>query len=271
MPSQKIPLFDGVMKPVGAPVLAPVTLFTPPDKNLKDGTQAFYEVHMWVVPSPTPAAIPLTGDSYGLLATQDGSTANAGIVWSRNNTESAYQPGLPVKMLDGYPVRGDVTLSGIFKTDVADTAHVFGYYYRVGQGEVVQPARRSIGLNLSPMLDAGVPISFLAGEKKVIHKFEKGRIDEISLAFQKAAPDVADPTAFLRFEDAGGVLIPGTQPVTVRVLTIPDFLRNPASPYSFYQIPLGGSPAIPTLAQLSVESDGAPNELFFTHGYFTRH
>jgi hypothetical protein len=48
MPSQKIPLFDGVMKPVGVPPgpFTPVTLFTPPDKNLRDGTQAFYEVHM---------------------------------------------------------------------------------------------------------------------------------------------------------------------------------------------------------------------------------
>jgi hypothetical protein len=217
------------------------------------------------MPSPTPAVGP---DSFELAAVQDSAPTTFGVIWQRKDTETPFVPGLPVKMLDGYVVRGDMTIIGAFVTDVANTVNVFGYYYRVGQGEVVQPARRSIGVNLSPTFDAGLPIPFLIGEKKVIHKFEKGRIDEISLAFQKLISYVGPPTAILRFEDAGGVLIPGTQPITIPVPAVPDYLRNPVSPYTFYQIPLGGSLAIPTLAQLSVES--AVN-VFFVHGYFTRH
>jgi hypothetical protein len=266
MPSQKIPLFDGVMKAVGEPTgLVAVPLFTPPDKALRDGTQAFYEVHMWVVPSLTPDVAPISGYAIASI-----SGAASTVLWQGDDAALDFQAGLPVKVLDGVPVRGDVSIVGLFKS-VADATHVYGYYHRVGQGEVVQPARRFIGEAPASGFSAGLSIPFLAGNKKVIHKFEKGRIDEISLAFQKLSVDVAAPTAFLRFEDAAGVLIPGTQPIAIITTTFPDYRRNPASPYNFYQAPFGGSPNLPTLAQLSVESAAAPNAFFAVHGYFTRH
>jgi hypothetical protein len=264
MGSQKIPLFEGIMKAVGDPAPTFIDLFTPLDRNLTDGTQAFYEVHMWISPEGTPT------DVYELQAVQSGNPA-AVPIWNTDNLVAApFQQGLPIKMLDGYPVRGDVTIQGSFLS-AASSSHVFGYYYRVGQGEVLQPARRFIGQDLSPTFDAGLPINFAAGEKKVIHKFVSGRIDEISLAFMQSAPEVLPPVATLRFEDSNGVILAGTTPVLINLETVPDFRRNPASPYTYYQIALGGSPAQPNLAQMSIESAVPLQQDFSVHGYFTRH
>jgi hypothetical protein len=263
--SQKIPLFDGVMKPVGSDPAVLVNIFTPPDKNLADGTQAFYEVHLWVM----PALVPLggAGDGYALVAIQDSAPASPAVIWQRNDAELSFQSGLPVKILDGYPVRGDVTIQGLFKANLNST-NLFGYYYRVGQGDVVQTARRFIGQDLSPSVNAGLSIPFVVGDKKVIHKFSQGRIDEISLAFQKLSTDADVPIVILRFEDAGGVIIPGTEPISFNVRTLYDYQRNPSSPYTFYQMPFGGNK--PTLAQLSLEY-AADGIFVAVHGYFTRH
>ena len=269
MGAQKIPLFDGVMKPVGDVAGAvEVPLFTPPDKNLADGTQAFYEVHAWVMPEETQVA---GGDAYALVAVQDSAPAVAALIWQRAHAELALLSGLPIKILDGYPVRGDVTIKGLFKANVEST-NLYGYYYRIGQGDVVQTARRFIGQALSPSIDAGLSVTFAPGDKKVIHKFENGRIDEMSLAFVKLSIDGTTALALLRFEDASGVLVPGTVPIPITVQTLYDYQRNPVSPYTIYQAAFGGSPVKPTLAQMSVESVAVPGQATFAvHGYFTRH
>lgn len=267
MGAQKIPLFEGIMKAVGdstdpSPF---IDLFTPPDANLLGGTQAFYEVHMWVVPQGDD------GDLYKLQATDGVDTE---LIWvGSDNQVGPFQKGLPIKMLDGYPVRGDVIIQGSFLS-AASSSHVYGYYYRVGQGEVIQPARRFIGKDPGlAVFNNGVPFNFAAGSKQVIHRFVSGRIDEISLALMlsNSNTDIAPaPTGSLRFEDANGVILAGTTPIPILVLPVPDYRRNPASPYNFYQIPLGGNPALPALAQLSLEADPGQQD-FSAHGYFTRH
>lgn len=264
MPTQKIPLFNGLIVPL--PVSGDtVEVFTPPDKDLADGTQATYEVHLWVV-------YPTTGEDVPTIAiTAQQASDPAVIVWqqSRSDIEDSVPAGVPAKVLDGYPVRGDVTLLAS-RTSIEGIApgFAFGYYYRVGQGHLMQPERRFIGEALDGF-NAGVPIKFVAGNRKIIHYFEKNRIDEISLAFCASTPSDSG-FAVISFEDAANNPIPGTEDVflAVGILEGANSVRDPQSVYTLFQIPLGGGGS-PTLDHISISLNGLTT--LTAHGYFTRH
>lgn len=284
MPSQRMPLFGGMIIPVRTPQEGenpnPQIIFTPPDKALKPaGVQAHYELHLWLKPGAN------LSEYYVLEAYLDSDPANAQIVWSGTiaRTFASLSNAAAIKILDGYVVRGNVTLrlSSTRTTGDADDyplgPQVWGYYYRVGRGTVIEAERRFIGQDSPDGITEGVPIKLEPGEKEVIHVFEENRIDELSLAFTPDYPDDSGDTISLAFEDANGVdIIPGHRVNLLIPSSLPNFSHDPMSVYSIYQIPLGGgiSPSyvnLPNPYQISAEIvAGEVNNPLWAHGYFTR-
>jgi hypothetical protein len=285
MSSQKIPLLGGIITPVHTgnsattPPVAPIplTIFTPPDKALDpQGTQAFYELHLWIRPSIDPDA------NFKLSAYYD-DDGDRVTVWESKiaKTASFILYGTSVKILDGYPVRGNVTLEleietdNIAKLDLYPIGpQVYGYYYRVGQGDVIEPARRYIGADSPDGIAAGVPLLFTAAnESRIIHKFENGRIDDLSLAFSQPDPDGADPgqQISLVFEDANDNPIIPDHNVIYSATPVPNFTRDPQSVYSIYRAALGGGVLYPQLDHLRATMGPAFLKPVSVHGYFTRY
>jgi hypothetical protein len=266
--SQKIPLFNGVIAsaPVAAAPGIVTPIFTPPDSN--SDAPNIYEVHLWVSPrlsnlDPVTAQVQARERSGTPVPVWQG-VANAGVT------------GYPiVKALDGYPVRGDVTLEMLSSAPVGgDPIFMWGYYRRVGEGPQLQPERRPIGQALTPF-NAGVPFAIAPGASQIIHVFEPNRIDEISLA-----AFIGGLTLMLTFEDINnGVLATPFLFIPVGANTYQpvagDFVGPqgslfPPSPYFIHQCPFGGG-YLPTLHHIrawNLAAEGNPDAIF--HGYFTR-
>ena len=112
MSAQKIPLFGGMIIPVhngNTTILLPAiptVVASPPDKALlPQGVQGTYEIHLWLKPGPR------TAEEYTVTAYLDSDPDTKIIVWSAPQTAIPTGPdGAPAKILDGYPVRGSVTL-----------------------------------------------------------------------------------------------------------------------------------------------------------------
>ena len=286
--SQKIPLpllrgtILSVPVQVAGPAAVPVPVFTPPDKD--SDAPAIYEVHLYIsAPKQggvgAPAAISI------VLFANEGAKPSVPVWAASTNSQVNLDP--VVKILDGYPVRGDVTLA-LLAVATADAGTslplaVWGYYHRVGQGEIKQAERRPIGTPLGAF-NAGVPFDLAPGASAVVHTFEPNRIDEMSLAFLRlgAEPVQADVIG-LMFEDENNVLVtpsaiflPRT-PTVFNTLALPSTLPAalppygslfPPGPYQIYQCPFGGG-GFPTLDHLRV-SNGSPDKRAIVHGYFTR-
>jgi hypothetical protein len=285
MPSQKIPLFNGMIIPIhngssgAVPATPPIPTIvaSPLDKALKpEGVRATYEVHLWLKPGAGVLASP--SDYYFLYAYLDNDPATKILVWAAQQaTFPVPLNGPPVKILDGYPVRGNVTLAletdipamGYAGGDAYPTgAQVFGHYFRVGQGSQIQPERRFIGDASPDGITSGVPLVLAAEERKILHVFEDNRIDEITLGF--AQDSVLDTEGFINitFEDENNNLIIPGQEINMGFVASPNFLRDPQSVYSIYQVPFGGG-FIPNLHHIAV-TNLKDDRAAFVHGYFTR-
>lgn len=281
MPSQKIPLFGGMIIPVhngntpGIPII-PTIIASPLDKALKpEGVQGTYELHLWLKPGPQVAS----GDDdeyYTITASLDSNPTDTRVVWSSkgSNTGSGVN-GPPIKILDGYPVRGNVTL--VLWVDIPIElvpdlypvgVQIFGYYYRVGQGSQIQPERRFIGEPSPDGLSTGLPLLLGPGERRVIHTFEDNRVDEISLAFVQPANDEVAGLVNISFEDENNNLIIPDQEINILNMPSPNFLRDPQSVYSINQVPFGGG-YLPNLHQMAI-TNTRDNQIAWAHGYFTR-
>jgi len=287
MPSQRMPLFGGMILPVHAPLPAepqfPLTIFTPPDKALPKtprGTQAYYQLHLWLKPGANLSEV------YNLEAYLDSDPASPELVWGGTiaRTFGAIPNAAAIKILDGYTVRGDVTLR--LRAEIASAAdayplgpQVWGYYYRVGRGTVIEPETRFIGQDSPDGITEGVPIKIEDGEKEVIHVFEENRIDEVSLAFMPEATDDGGNTISLAFEDENGVDIIPNHRVNLNIPgSLPNFVHDPMSVYSIYRIPLGGGiyPSYLIPANVTnphqITAELLPNGAtpLWVHGHFTR-
>jgi len=275
--SQKIPLFNGVI--VGAPVAAApgfvTPVFTPPDVGA--AAPAIYEVHLWVSPRENNAE-PNPGAAIAVVQAREGSGA-AVPVWAGIPNAGVHAQPI-VKALDGYPVRGDVTLEMLVTATMGgDPIFMWGYYRRVGEGPQLQPERRPIGQTLTPF-NAGVPFVIAAAGSSIIHVFEPNRIDEISLA--AFITGASDDVLQLTFEDIANnsLATPFTfkpkaaniyQPVAADFIG-PNGSLFPSSPYFIHQCPFGGG-YLPTLHHIRAwgipaVGEGSSSAIF--HGYFTR-
>jgi hypothetical protein len=267
MENQKLPLLGGIIAPLhnGADIVAGATILGGPvDKNLPRGTQATYEVHLWIVPSTSGGATSwLLASAYDTDLTTIRPIAQ-GVIPTGNT--------YPVKVLDGYPMRGDVSFAvGIVMGDgpadlYPNGAQAYGYAYRVGRGDVIEPERRFIGEASPDGIAVGVPLTLAANAKVPLHVFERDRFDDIALAFQ---PSALGARVKLYFEDASGV--PVIHPDHNVELVVPlfaegNYLHDPQSIYTIKGAVFGGNAIFQNLHQISIEC----NQIAFVHGYFSR-
>lgn len=270
MRSAKLPLFGGIILPLvnGDDLATALTVLGGPvDKNLPKGEQAIYEIHLWLIPA-IPAIAASTG--WVLSAIYDGDLPSFRVIAAGDIPSAGGDYTYPVKILDGYPMRGNATLSiGIVLTGEAANqypvgAQVFGYAYRVGQGDVFEPERRFIGEPSPDGITVGTPLALPATTKKVLHRFESGHIDELSLHFQ---PYPAEAQVDLYFEDVNDQpVIPGHKvSFLVPVGTEPNNKRDPQSIYTIFKAVFGNT-IFPNLDHISIEASA----IAFADGYFTR-
>jgi hypothetical protein len=281
MTAQKLPLFGGMISPIhvgvaGVPLINDI--FGPPDKALKTPPRT-YELHLWVMPSAA-----LQGLQVGVTETATGKTS---VAWS--GISAAANVGVPQKVLDGYPVRGDVSV--ILGAQAAAVPvfpvgpQMWGYYLVTGQGGLYEEERRFIGQDLQgfnegvPFLLAVQPPVFPlppgTPSNAVIHTFVQGRIDEMSLAFTPFG--AFGSIARLTFETKDNLpVIPGHF-VDFAAFTAfgpdkPAFGAFPPSPYIVHKIPFGGGgqPLLDHLRVAILETED-PKAGLGVHGYFIRH
>lgn len=251
MTSPKIPLFGGMIQPLhegvgGTAEINPI--FTPPDAD--SDNPVTYEVHLWALPAGIPE-ISSVGEVWSVVATEN-PTGKAAFAWS--TAVPTYTANKPIKVLDGYPVRGNVSLSFLVAGAGADHYPVgpqmWGYYYIVGQGKIKEDERRFIGRQDLKDFNAGVgfmvkdPVSAVpVGAPTIVrmHTFEPNRIDEMSIQFSPALPhDVIVALVFMKKDDTP--VIPGHG--VLFYLDYSDFPpgagQYPPSPYMIYQAAFGG-------------------------------
>ena len=314
MPQQKIPLFGGLTKAcqdgTSGPLLTPI--FTPPDAGLAAGTQSYYAVHLWMRPTsnyvnppppPDDPPAPFGAAFYMVTAARGSAPSDRRPVWA-GNSYSLNQPaaptmpvafvttglrsdyGIPVKVLDGYLVRGDVSLEMVIQNAASNAYNnpdpllqatgtaIWGYYQRVGTDD----AWRFIGEpTVGLKFDMGMPIAIAAGERKVIHTFDSSRFDE--LAIQMVSPLYLDPalqpvegsSTILSFADENEVDLPHTTAFYLNVQAItgsPNSLRDPQSVYGLKGV-FGGNPKLKYLMAKNVTI--VTPTFSCIHGRFNRH
>lgn len=275
--SQKIPLFNGVIGSLEAAVAPGATLpvFTPPDAD--SDAPNIYEVHLFMSPRSVNGG---AGDAVSMAVRAYENPAAPFTVWRAPTTSAAINRSPVSKMLDGYPIRGGVSLDFLAagSAQPGDEIFLWGYYHRVGQGPLKEAERRPIGLALAPF-NAGVPFALAPGASAIIHVFQQNRIDEISLAAVFSDTVGATDTVSLLFEDASNVPVSAIatfrpananeyDPLASGRVLPPEASLFPPSPYFIHQCPFGGG-AIPTLHHLRV-TNNSPSLVAFIHGYFTR-
>lgn len=263
MENAKLPLVGGIIFPLHNDDGGLTVIGGPVDKDLpRQGEQAYYEVHLWLVPSAIQGTT-----TWKLYSVYDGDIASLRLV-SRGVVPIGNT--YPRKILDGYPMRGGTTLSmEIVLGDTADDqypvgAQVYGYAYRVGQGSVVEQERRFIGAESPNGIALGVPLDLPAATKVQVHKFSKDRIDEIALAF---VPTAADARMKLYFEDVNDnpIITGHYAEFKVPVETEQNSVRDPQSAYTIKGATFCNN-IYQNLDHISLESDVVAG----VHGYFTR-
>lgn len=296
MTSPKLPLFGGIIFPLHNNVANPVPtppipnlIAMPTDKALQPaGIQDIFEVHLWLIPGGDEDA-----QRYWLYAFEDNNPAVVRTIWSGSLTDLGIKVrNVPIKILDGYPIRGNITLGMLlqFNTGVGGMgdeypigAQAFGYAYRVGQGPQHQGERRFIGEPSSDGgLTVGMPLVIPQGDQQRVHTFQPNKIDEISLAFVRNVaefipppppPPSIDSLIGIRFEDANNnQIIPGHQ-VNINILAPnQNYFRDPQSVYTIYQA-VFGTTFYTTLDHITVLVPGPvadPEHDVYVHGYFNR-
>jgi hypothetical protein len=300
MPSLKRPLFNGIIQPmhvvIGAPVVTPI--FTPPDAANVKNPQTF-ELHLWLLPDASDAVNQTTYQIHASVGPWATATKK-GVVWSGQEVPGGFVYGpRPIKILDGFPVRGNVQLSFLAsKLAGADIyplgPQLWGYYLPVGQGSKYEQEHRFIGNqpNLQGF-NSGVPLQFTAdfaagpnpSPSEIIHTFDPNRIDEISLAFAPVANPDETGFAVLVFEDANNQpLIPGhyvkfqlygnvaNPTFSGSDLTKPGVAPGPLlqSPYMILGTPFGGNPALHHIRAFAIAGEAAVIAIG-VHGFYIRH
>jgi hypothetical protein len=295
MPSLKRPLFLGNIQPVhiGIGASALTDVFTPPDSTSK--APQTYELHLWLLPQ-SAAGYGLNLPTYALLASEGppASATKIGTLWSGKTGIGGFAIPRPIKILDGYPIRGNVSVTLLASAAAGVDPYpigpqLWGYYLPAGQGSKVELEHRFIG-NIAGLaaFNSGVPDSFVAsappgtpGTSKIIHVFQKGRIDEISLAFAASGDPVV---ARVTFEDvANNPIIPGHY-VDFRLVhtvgdpaVIPTATASPQghilqTPYMLSGVPFGGvNPLLDHIRVTAIPSVGPSGSAFGVHGFFIRH
>lgn len=285
MAQQKRPLFSG-----GIPLTFQTSdtgvdtpIFTPPDVSVR--APQTYELHLWAMSIADAQSIQVIA--------QENASGKQSLAWSgKSSTDTKF---VPVKVLDGYPVRGDVSIfvRGKDTALVPKPGFMWGFYYAVGAGRIREDERRFMGRTLAGF-NAGLGLSLSTQpsifpapndnvpQGEILHVFDPSRIDEISIAF---TPFVTDPTAIgvvaaLSFEKVDNTVL-SVLPVVAKLEYGPNVLpagAYPPSPYILHKIPFGGDvsaglhhirafvgsgfAADPEVAALT----GAVG----VHGYFTR-
>jgi hypothetical protein len=183
--------------------------------------------------------------------------------------------GVPVKVLDGYLVRGDVQIElasgpvvdgGVDLFSYPKGTKIWGYYQRLGDSI---EAWNFIGEPpAGPLFDTGLPLALDKGEQKVVHTFDPARMDEIFLAFTDTLDEhVAGSSVFVSFRNADMSIVSQSAMEILadrRTFGSPNYLRDPKSVYNFYGV-FGGSPTVKFL----VVNSGRP--LVSVHGRYIRH
>lgn len=282
--AQKIPLFNGLIKAchdgVAGAIVTPV--FSPPDKTLATGSQAYYALHLWL--KPAHVTLPAQHDEYILQAKRGSNPADVRPIWSSDSqilrqvtgtvatlTQVNNFDGVPVKILDGYVVRGDVTieLSSEGSADRfadANGTKLWGYYQRIG---AVNEGYRFIGdPPVGPLFDTGLPTSIGPGETKTVHTFDPDRIDEIWLEIAALLSDTALAGAItILLVDSNGAVLSQLDVLQDQVvLGAPNGIRDPVSPYDFHGV-FGNNDQLDTL---QIKNNDVATTVF-VHGRFARH
>lgn len=291
MTSQKLPLFGGMVQPVHTgPLVTPAVtpIFTPPDAGSR--APEIYELHLWVSLGLSIAKPDLQ------VVARDNATGRNSVIWAAQTSVTDSTPYLsyPIKVLDGFPVRGGISIeltAGVGGADLYPTGpQLWGYYRVAGQGTVREDQRRPIGANL-PGFAAGLPIALATQpppasmspstpQDAVVHVFEPGRVDEISLAFPSQNLPVAPATSGftiweLTFERADNTSIIPNHIVYINSITaygpVSGWGITPASPYFFDKVAFGGggTPALHHIRVKCSDADGITGA-GSVHGYFTR-
>jgi hypothetical protein len=226
------------------------------------------------------------------VVARENATSKEALAWA--GLSVAGNAFAPVKVLDGYPVRGDVSLIlRAIGSPIAtpDGPQMWGFFYAVGAGRIQEDERRFIGVPLTGFgKGLGFPLStqpsILPAEAgpapldSIIHVFEPNRVDEMSLGFTPfVVPPVPGTLFRLTFEKIDNTpVIPG-HAVNLLALSaygpggvLPASGGYPPSPYLFHNIPFGGG-GQPLLHHIRASVVGGvadePGALF-AHGYFVR-
>lgn len=260
--SQKIPLFaNGLPLPMPDPGVDPdisFDLFTTPDAAAAGDGKHYYEVDLWW--SNERGAGDIT-----VFAYPAGDLASAGAVLFTGSLSGS--AGQPTKLLDKYLVRGNTTLR-VNIEGASFPSSFWGYYRRVGEGNVVRRPRRFLpdaGVNAGiPVIGTGALAKGLApGEKVVVHQFENGRIDDLNLWLSSLSAGIPAPGSgdlIITFEDVNNTVLHTLR--TYPSATGAAAVKNGGK--YFDGIPFGGAQGS-TLDHLSVESDAgnlAASEIF---------
>jgi len=303
MSNEKLPLLSGIVQPLHVGVGAAaetLEIFRPPDaSNVKNPVT--YEVHAWLIQTnlnPVPA-----GQRFAILSVQGDINANPsklGLAYSEEAlVDNGFAQGvLPVKVLDGYPVRGDVGLYAAMSGAAADPypngPQIWGYYHIVGQGTRREPERRFIGDRGLQGYNAGVPLllamaanGVVSSNSEILHYFEPDRIDDLCISFQLGAGDGAGASdaivlVTMTFEDANNQPLFAGHALNFLLTKnygTPVYNGTPAPPVP-PGLPLStpywfqgsfGNPSLDHLRVVATRIEGDQVANVGVHGYFTRH
>jgi hypothetical protein len=185
--------------------------------------------------------------------------------------------GVPVKVLDGYPIRGDMfveltsvcaTANGSDKYAASNGTKVWGFFEKIGGIE--EENFRFIGEPpAGPLFDTGMPVALAALETKIVHTFSSDRYDELYLQLASDATDAKLNQVSVFMADATGltaVSFSNYAAVTASWIGgAPNSIRDPKSPYAFYGV-FGGNAKAPYLSVASAALSSV-----YVHGKFSRH
>lgn len=285
MPQQKLPLFNGLIQAChdGVGGQAATAIFSPPDKGLTPGSQAYYAVHLWLKPADDGAGDPF----YNVVAFRSSNPGDLRVPWASSNAilyqitgkSNAANPipafkGVPVKILDGYIVRGDVVLELLVANANADNfakasgTKLWGYYQRISLDD--QEWRFIGDPPIGPLFDAGMPTLVGPSSSAIVHKFDPSRTDELYLSIvNSVTPGYGGPLSSATVElldTSGAVLSQLELEQDFNTLGAPNYIRDPASAYTLHGV-FGNNP---NLASLRVTNNDA-NVTIFVHGRYARH
>jgi hypothetical protein len=271
-------------------------IFTPPDKTLQPGSQAYYALHLWVKPALLTDVSPETGVAliYSVKAYRGAVPADRRAIWQAVSAsllqptvsvtavgadiESSY--GVPVKVLDGYPVRGDVTVeleiqaadpSVDHRTEVTGT-RIWGYYERIGAEDGSGPWRFIGEPPAGALFDTGLPIQLAQSVPTIIHTFAPDRFDEVDLQVSCISASPTRSASFYLADQTEAIIAFGniTMVAVEWILGTPNALRDPKSVYNLRGV-FGGNSTLKYLMAIASPDGAYAASPVSVHGRFARH